>query len=63
MNRRKLPEDFERDPYLRGYLHQLVESGDFPEYGYQTNHLPKTTNKPRAIESGFSLAKRRKEDA
>jgi len=56
MTDRKLRDDYVEQPYVEGYLHSRISSGDFPEYGYESNHLPETTGVERDIKTIFDIA-------
>ena len=54
---RKLPANYEEPIYVEGFLHNLAMTQSELDYGYSSNHLPKTSGQSRSVESSFDLAK------
>ena len=42
--------------FVHGFLHDQIENGEFPDYGYPHNHLPPVTSAPEEMTSCFELA-------
>jgi hypothetical protein len=53
---RKLKEELLGDMFVHGFLHDQIENGEFPDYGYPHNHLPPVTSAPEEMTSCFELA-------
>lgn len=49
-----------RDPFIDGYFTQRVRSGDRPNYGYPTNHLPETTGARMEVNTSFMVCRKSK---
>lgn len=58
MVNRKLPENYEVEIYVDGFLHNRARSQSKLAYGYSTNHLPRTSGLSRIIESSYDVAKK-----
>jgi hypothetical protein len=48
-----LANDF--DCFVSGFLSETFAKGVLPDYGYQKNHLPKTTGRERHSQSILTL--------
>ena len=49
-----------RDLFIDGYFTDRVRSGDRPDYGYPTNHLPETTIARMEIHTSFMASRKAK---
>lgn len=56
---RKLPEAAMRIQYVDGFLNEQAKTRNDHDYGYNKNHLPETSKKPRKTVSSFDLIKKR----
>ncbi|RYC31893.1 hypothetical protein D3273_10685 [Lichenibacterium minor] len=42
--------------FISGWFTKQFDAGKQPKYGYPTNHLPETTDKPMDMVTGFVTA-------
>ena len=48
-----------RIQYVDGFLNEQAKTRNDHDYGYNKNHLPETSKKPRKTVSSFDLIKKR----
>ena len=48
------------EPFIDGYFSQRMKSGEKPNYGYPSNHVPKTTVKSMKVVPSFVAGLKKK---